>query len=146
MGLSMDHSGWRVHRHDATIWPMGDLWPSNALRFGQEFFRSNLMVTVISKQFDLWLTQVDPCMTFDPTLHYSSVRGSCKFGTHMAFLRQNDLWMTFDLWWGHFEKLLLNLMGPHPTTLPSFGSMRWSTAKCIHVSGQTKFFFKKFFY
>ena len=46
-------------------------------------------------------------------------------------LRQLDLWMTFDLRWGRFEKLLLNLGGLAPTTLPSFSLMRQSTMKCI---------------
>ena len=32
-----------------------------------------------------------------------------KFGSHWAFLRQVDLWMTFDLWSGRFEKLTTNL-------------------------------------
>ena len=54
-------------------------------------------------------------MTFDPknTLHF----GQGFFlpnGGPRAFLKQFDLWMTFDLWWGRFEKYALKPRGPVP--------------------------------
>ena len=132
---------------------------------------------IIPKQFDLWLTPADPCMTFDATNALHPGQGfflpnlvaighswaiwplvdpalplrdprpqQCitllsrvfptKFGSHRAFLRQIDLWMTFDLWSGRFEKLTTNLGGPCPTPMPSFSSIRQSTTKCI--AGHTK--------
>ena len=58
-----------------------------------------------------------------------------KFGGHWAFLEQFDCWMTFELWWGHFEKLTTNLGSLFPTTLPIFSSMCWSTTK--RITGHT---------
>ena len=43
-----------------------------------------------------------------------------KFGGHRAFLRQFDLWMTFDLWYSPFKNMLSNLMGPSSTPKPTF--------------------------
>ena len=75
----------------------------------------------IGHSWAIWplLTLVDPCMT--PEMHYSLVRDSfyTKFVGNRAFLKQLDLWMTFDLWWGRFENMLLNLVGPSPTPMPS---------------------------
>ena len=37
-----------------------------------------------------------------------------------AFLKQLDLWMTFDLWSGCFEKILSNLVGLSPYPYANF--------------------------
>ena len=39
-----------------------------------------------------------------------------KFGSHRVFPRQLDLWMTFDLWWGHFENM--PIPNPHAKYQP----------------------------
>ena len=58
-----------------------------------------------------------------------------KFGSHRAFLRQIDPWMTFDPRWGHFENMPTNLVGPPPTPMPTFSSITRSTTK--RIAGQT---------
>ena len=65
----------------------------------------------ISKQFYPWLTPGDPYMTFDPQQCITPWSGvlPAKFGSYRAFLRQLNIWMTFDLWWGRFVKLLSTL-------------------------------------
>ena len=42
------------------------------------------MTVRISKQFDLWLTLADPCMTFDRTMHNALVQE--LFGGNRALL------------------------------------------------------------
>ena len=90
--------------------------PSNVLHFGQPLstkfaghgaFLSNL--TSSSPQLNpMWpLTQQWATL-------WSEVLPN-KFGTHRTFLRQLDLWMTFDLWWGHFKIWFFNLGGLPPT-------------------------------
>ena len=85
------------------------------------------------------LTPADPCMTFDPsnTLHFG--QGFYQFWQPKAFLRQLDLWMTFDHWWGHFELYSQKLRALPPTPKPSFSSVPRSMTKCIsrHIPIQT---------
>ena len=71
-------------------------------------------------------------MTFDPSnaLTDWSLVLPTKFGGNSAFLRQRDLWMTFELWWGCFKKSLSNLVGPSLYPMQNFSSIRWSTTKC----------------
>ena len=57
-----------------------------------------------------------------------------KFGGHRAFLKQFDLWLTFDIWWGRFENVLLSLEGPNPTPMPSFSPIPQNTTK--RIAGQ----------
>ena len=65
-------------------------------------------------------------------MHYTLVRGSShQIWQPWAFLRQIDPWMTFDPRWGPFENMPTNLVGPSPTPMPSFSSIRRSMAKCI---------------
>ena len=47
--------------------------------------------------------------------------------------------MTFNLWWCHFENMLLSLGGPSPIPIPSFNPIPWSTTKRIagHKNRQT---------
>ena len=86
--------------------------PSNALHSGQEFFLSNLvdighylaiwpLVDPGLPQRDFWPQQ---CITL-----WSGVLPT-KFGSHKAFLRQFDLWMTFDL--GVASKICSKTLGP----------------------------------
>ena len=51
-------------------------------------------------------------------MHYISVAGSSYQirGGYEPFPKQVDLWMTFDLWWGHLENMLLG-SGAHPLYL-----------------------------
>ena len=58
-----------------------------------------------------------------------------KFGSHRAFLRQIDPWMTFDPRWGCFENMSTNLVGPSPTPIPTFSSIPQSMTK--RIAGQT---------
>ena len=111
--------------------------PSNALRFGQGFFPPNL-VTIGHfwadwplgdpwwPLHDLWPQQ---CTTLWPVVLFT------KFGSHRAFLRQIDLWMTFDPTWGRFENMPTNLGGPSPTPMPTFSSIPQSMAK--RIAGHT---------
>ena len=46
-----------------------------------------------------------------------------KFGGLMAFLKELDLLMTFELLLVHFENMLSNLVGPSPTLMPSFRAL-----------------------
>ena len=95
--------------------------PSNALHFGQGFFLPNLVA--IGHFLAIW-PLVDPrwpLHDFWPqqcTTLWSEVLFT-KFGSHRAFLRQIDPWMTFDLWWGRFESMPTNLVGPSPTPMPT---------------------------
>ena len=41
-------------------------------------------------------------------MHFWSWVLPTKFDGHRAFLKQLDLWMTFDLWLGCFENMLSN--------------------------------------
>ena len=65
-----------------------------------------------------------------------------RFGSHRAFLRQSGLWMIFDLWQGHLERLTkMKPSGNYPL-LPyqiSAPYIRQSTTKCIdgHTDKQT---------
>ena len=82
--------------------------PCNALHSGQGFFQPNLVAIGHFKAnwplvdsgwslCDLWPQQT--------TTLLSGVLLT-KFGSHRAFLRQIDLWMTFELWWNHFENMI----------------------------------------
>ena len=71
---------------------------------------------------DLWPQQC-------PTLWSGALL--TKFGSHRAFLRHIDLWMTFDPRSGRFENVPTNLMGPSPTPMQSFSSIPQSMAKRI---------------
>ena len=57
------------------------------------------------------------------------------FGSHRAFLRQIDPWMTFDPRWGRFENMPTNLLGPSPTPMPTFSSVPLSMTK--RIAGHT---------
>ena len=118
--------------------------PSNALRFGQEFFPPNLVAighllafwTLVDPRWplhDLWPQQ---CTTLWPGFPLT------KFGSHRVFLRQIDPWVTFDPRLGRFENMPTNLGGPSPTPMPSFSSIPQSTAKRIagHIHTQTPLF------
>ena len=109
--------------------------PSNTLRFGQGFFPPNLVAIgyfeaiwpLVDPRWplcDLWPQQ---CTTF-----WSGILLN-KFGSHRAFLRQIDPWMTFDSRWGHFENMPTNLVGPSPTPMPTFSSIPQSVTKRIAV-------------
>ena len=111
--------------------------PSNALRIGQGFFPPNLVV--IGHFWAVW-PLVDPgwpmhdlwpqqCIT--PWLGLLPI----KFGSHWVFLRQLDLWMTFDLWWGHFQNMLLSLRGLFPIPMPNFSPISRSMTK--RIAGHT---------
>ena len=111
--------------------------PSNALRFGQGFFPPNLVAIGHFKAnwplvdpswplHDLWPQQ---CTTL-----WSGVVLT-KFGSHRAFLRQIDLWMTFDPGWGHSENMPTNLVDPSPTPMLSFSSIPRSMTK--RIAGHT---------
>ena len=79
------------------------------------------------------LTPANPCMTFDPGIHFTLVGVlPTKFGGQRASLKQLDLWMTFDLWWGSFENMPTK-SGPSPTPMPSYSSIPQSTTKRIAV-------------
>ena len=43
----------------------------------------------------------------------------CDPAYHRAFLKQLDLWMTFNLWWGHFKNMFL-ILGHVPYPLANF--------------------------
>ena len=58
-----------------------------------------------------------------------------KFGNHRAFLRQIDLWMTFDPRSGRFENMPTNLVGPSPTPMQSFSLIPRSMTK--RIAGHT---------
>ena len=75
---------------------------------------------------DLWPQQ---CTTLWPGVLFT------KFGSHRAFLRQIDLWMTFDPRWGRFENMPTNLVGPSPTPMSTFSSIPQSMAK--RIAGHT---------
>ena len=85
----------------------------------------------LSKLAPTW-PQVTPTWPLTPAMHYTLVRGSShQIWQPWAFLRQIDPWMTFDPRWGPFENMPTNLVGPSPTPMPSFSSIRRSMAKCI---------------
>ena len=96
--------------------------PSIALHFGQGFFLPNLVAIGHSWTISPCLNPVDPCMTFNPSnaLHFTVRGSSYEIGGHRAFLKQLDLWMTFDPW-----------SAPYP--MPSFSSIPQSTTKPIAV-------------
>ena len=71
--------------------------------FSQGTLLPNLVA--IGHSWIIW-PLVDPCMTFDPRNAVQSGGPSTKFGGHWAFLKQLDLWMISDLWWGRFENML----------------------------------------
>ena len=75
--------------------------PSNALHFDQGFFPPYQIWQLlnISGHFNLWLTPVGPSMTFDPSNAFIFLLGvpPAKFGSLWLFLRQLELWVTFDL-------------------------------------------------
>ena len=125
----------------ATTGPwMTSAWPSTPpmhYHSGQGFFPPKMVA--IGYSWTIW-PLVDPRWPLHdlPPQQCITLRSGVlptKFGSHRTFLRQIDLWMTFDLWSGRFEKLTTNLGGPYPTTLPSFSSMRRSTTK--RIAGQT---------
>ena len=100
-------------------------YPNIALHFGQEFFLPNLVA--IEHSWAIW-PLADPgwplhklwpqqCITLRAGVLTN------KFCGHKAFLKQLDLWMTFDLWRGRFENMLSNLVGLSSTPMPSFSSI-----------------------
>ena len=113
--------------------------PSNALHFSQGFFLPNLVV--IRHFWAIW-PLVDPDWSlhdFWPQQCSTLLSGvlPIKFGGQRAFLKQLDLWMTFDFWWGRFENIPTYLGGPSPTPMPSFSSIHQSTTKRIAVHTYT---------
>ena len=54
-----------------------------------------------------------------------------KFGSHKAFLRQIDPFMTYDPRWGRFENMPTNLMGLSPTPMPTFSLIPQSRSASI---------------
>ena len=98
---------------------------------GQRFFLSNLVAIVHSCA--IW-PLVDPGWPLHdlwPQLCITLWSGALptKFGDHRAFLKQLDLWMTFDVLSGRFGNMLSNLVGPSPT--PHSASYLKSTTKRI---------------
>ena len=105
-------------------WPwLTPTWPlTPPMHYTQVRGSSYQSLVVIGHSWAIW-SLVDPgwplrdlrpqqCITL-----WSGVLPT-KFGSHRAFLRQIDLWMTFDLWSGRFEKLTHKPQGPipyHPT-------------------------------
>ena len=57
------------------------------------------------------------------------------FGSHRAFLKQIDLWMTFDPRSGRFENKPTNLVGLSPTPMPTFSLIPQSMVK--RIAGHT---------
>ena len=111
--------------------------PSNALRFGQGFFPQNLVA--IEHFLAIW-PLVDPRWPLHdlwPQQCTALWSGALltKFGSHRAFLRQIDPWMTFNPRWGRFQNMPTNLVGPSPTSMPSFSSIPQSMAK--RIAGHT---------
>ena len=99
--------------------------PSIALNFCQGFLLPNLVA--IRHSCTIW-PLVDPGWPLYDLWpqHCTSLQSGIlptKFGSHRTFLKEFDLWMTFDPWWGRFENTLSNVMGPSPTTAPSFSSI-----------------------
>ena len=93
--------------------------PSIALHFGQMFILPTLVA--IGHFWTIW-PQVDsawPLFDLRPQqcITFWSWVLSTKIGGHRTFLKQLDLWMTFDLWSGHFENILSNIVGPSPTLM-----------------------------
>ena len=72
------------------------------------------------------LTPYDPTWPLTPSIQYTLAFGQGFFPpnlvTRMTFLKQFDLWMTFDLWSGHFEKLTTNL---RVHSLPPYQVLAW---------------------
>ena len=116
--LSNLTSGWPQLTQCITLW--SEVLP---FKFGsRKAFLSNLPCG--------W-PRMTPAWPLTPAMHYTLVRGSPKFSGRRTFLREIDLWMTFDLWWCRFEKLTIPLGHMAPTFLTSFGSMSRSTVECI---------------
>ena len=115
--------------------PLHDLWPqlctslwSGVLptNFGSHRAFLNNLTPVWPRLtlHDLWPQQCTTLQSGDlPT----------KCGNHRVFIKQLDIWMTIELWWGRFEIMLSNLVGPSPTPVPSFSSIPQSTTKRIAV-------------
>ena len=111
--------------------------PSNALRFGQGSFPPNLVA--IGHFQDIWPLVYPrwPLHDLWPQQCTTLCSGVLltKFGSHRAFLRQIDPWMTFDPRLGRFENMPTNLVGLSPTPMPTFSSIRRSMTK--HIAGHT---------
>ena len=111
--------------------------PSNALRFGQGFFPPNLVVIVycsavwplVDPRWPLHGLRPQQCTTLLSGILLTT------FGSHRAFWRQIDPWMTSDPRWGRFENMPTNLVGPSPTHMPSFSSVPQSMTK--RIAGHT---------
>ena len=89
----------------------------------------------IPKQADLW---VDPgWFLYDlwPQQYITLLPGvlPTKFDVHRAFLKQLDLWMTFDLGWGRHKNMLSNLVDPSPNAISNVSSIPRRTTKRIAV-------------
>ena len=89
--------------------------------------RSPFNPNLLSKRFDLWLT---PPFTFYSinALHF----GQGLFWLNlvvMGHLKATWLWMTFDLWSGHFFFMLSIFDCLSPTLMPSSCSIRGNTMK-----------------
>ena len=68
------------------------------------------------------------------SMHYTPFRGSYQIWWSQGIPKAFDLWMTFDLWWGRFENVLLSLEGPNPTPMTSFSPIPQNTTK--RIAGQ----------
>ena len=115
--------------------------PSNVLHSSQGFFQTNLVD--LGYSYTIW-----PVVYPRWPLHDLWPLCSCEgffwpnlVARHRAFVRQLDLWMSFDLWWDRFETMLSNLEGLPPIPMPSFSSVLQSMMKrtaghrptCIHT-------------
>ena len=68
-------------------------------------------------------------------MHYTLFRGSShQFGSHRAFPRQIDPFMTYDPRWGRFKNIPTNLEGLSPTPMATFSLIPQSMRK--HIAGQ----------
>ena len=107
--------------------------PSNTLRFDQVFFPPNLVA--IGHFYAIW-PLLDPrwplhdFWTQQCTTLWSGVLLT-KFGSHRAFPRRIDSFMTYDPRWGCFENMPTNLVGPSPSPMPTFSVIPQSMTKCI---------------
>ena len=116
-------------------WPLHDLWPIMHFTLFWGSFCQIWWPQGISKEFDLWLTLADHDLWPQQCTALWSGVLLTKFGSHRAFLRQIDPWMTFNPRWGRFENMPTNLVDPSPTPMPSFSSIPQSMAK--RIAGHT---------
>ena len=93
-------------------------------KFGDHrVFQSNLTLGwPLMTPDDLWPQQ---CTTLWPGVLFT------KFGNHRAFLRQIDLWMTFDPRWGRFKNMPTTDKQIDPYLTPSWPLHDLQLQKCI---------------